>query len=118
MSFVQTVMQGVVTLQVVPNPYKQSPLVVKELREAARNASIELAALSYVAMEGFLTGKLIMEAARRQSSHPSRAGFAKTLEGMASYNLGGHVVSFKAGSNIGTRYVDLTVISGTGRVVE
>lgn len=118
LSFVSTAMQGVVILQVVPNPHKQSPMVAKELHEEARAASIAPAALSYVTMEGFLAGKLIVETARRQGSRAGRAGFAKALEGMGSLNLGGHVVSFKPGSNTGSRYVELTVISGTGRVVE
>ncbi len=116
--FVSNVMQGVVILQVTPNPHKQSPLVAKELRDFARAASIAPTTLSYVTMEGFLTGKLIVEAARRQGSRATRAGFAKAMESMAGINLGGYIVTFRPGSNVGSRYVELTVINGTGRVVE
>lgn len=116
--FISHAMQGVVILQVTPNPQKQSPLVAKELRDAARAASVAPAALGYVTMEGFLTGKVIIEAARRQDARITRAGFATALEGIGSLNLGGYVVSFKPGNSIGSRYVELTVINGTGRVVE
>lgn len=115
LSFVSTVMRGVAIAQVVPNPYEVSPLS-RELGDAVRKSARAGSASSYVLMEGFIAGKVIIEAVRRQGAKPTRLGMTTALESMSSLNLGGHVINYPHGDRQGSRFVQLTIISGTGKI--
>ena len=67
-------------------------------------------------MEGFIAAKVIVEAVRRQGARPTREGMAATLDAMDSYDLGGYVVGFKPGMRNGSKFVELSIISGAGKI--
>lgn len=115
LAFVSTVMQGVAIAQVVPNPFHVSGLA-KELRETAAKGGKPDVPVSYVMMEGYIAAKVIVEAVRRQGQRPTREGMAAALEGIDNLNLGGYVVGFKPGMRSGSKFVELTIISGTGQI--
>lgn len=116
LSFVSSTMQGVVIAQVVPNPYQVSR-IAKELNDAVASSGNKLEVpMSYVVMEGFIAAKVIVEAIRRQGARPTRDGMPAALERMDSLNLSGYAVNYKQGAHSGSRYVDLTIISETGRI--
>jgi branched-chain amino acid transport system substrate-binding protein len=115
LAFVSTVMQGVAISQVVPNPFHVSRLA-KELREAAAKSGKPDAPVSYVMMEGYIAAKVIVEAVRRQGKRPTREGMAAALESIDNFNLSGYVVGFKPGMRSGSKFVELTIITGTGQI--
>jgi len=109
-------MQGVSIAQVVPSPYKISNRLSKEFNDAvAKTQDLEVP-VSYAMMEGYIAAKVIVEAARRMGPKPSREGLAAALDNLGSYDLGGYFVSFQPGQRAGSKYVDLSIISGGGRV--
>lgn len=109
-------MQGVAIAQVTPSPYKVANRLGKEFHSAvAAKKDLEVP-VSYVMMEGFITAKVIVEAARRQGAKPTREGMVTTLNSMGSYDLGGYVVSYKPGVRSGSRFVELTIISDSGKI--
>lgn len=110
-------MQGVAIAQVTPSPYKISGRLSKEFSDtvAKAGASVDVP-VSYAMMEGYITGKVIVEAVRRMGAKPSREGVPAALESMDNYDLGGYLVSFKPGHRSGSRFVELSIISGTGRI--
>ncbi|MEO8387999.1 ABC transporter substrate-binding protein [Polaromonas sp.] len=109
-------LQGVAIAQVVPNPYKISGRLTKEFSDTiAKTQSLEVP-VSYTMMEGYIAAKVIVEAVRRQGKSPSRAGMVTALDGMDSYDLGGYLVSFKPGVRSGAKFVELSIISGTGKI--
>jgi ABC-type branched-subunit amino acid transport system substrate-binding protein len=109
-------MQGVAIAQVTPNPYKISNRLAKEFTDAvAKTEKLEVP-VSYVMMEGFIAAKVIIEAVRRQGAKPTREGMVTALEGMDNFNLGGYGVGFKPGMHIGSRFVELSIISGAGKI--
>ncbi|ABE46296.1 ABC transporter substrate-binding protein [Polaromonas sp. JS666] len=115
LAFVSSVMQGVAIAQVVPSPYHSSRLA-KELNEAvAKDGKLDVP-VSYVMMEGYIAAKVIIEAVRRQGKRPTREGMAAALESIDSLNLGGYVVGFKPGMRSGSKFVELTIISDTGKI--
>jgi len=59
---------------------------------------------------------VIVEAVRRQGAKPSREGIAATLDAMENYDLGGYVVGFKPGMRSGSKFVELSIISGSGKI--
>jgi branched-chain amino acid transport system substrate-binding protein len=109
-------MQGVAIAQVTPSPYKISVKVAKEFNDAvAKTEKLEVP-VSYAMMEGFITAKVIVEAVRRQGGRPTREGMAPTLDAMDHYDLGGYVVGFKPGVRSGSKFVELSIISGAGKI--
>lgn len=110
-------MQGVAIAQVTPSPYKISSRIAKEFVDltTAKTANLEVP-VSYAMMEGFITGKVIVEAVRRQGARPTREGIVAALDGMDRFDLGGYMVGFKPGVRTGSRFVELSIISGTGKI--
>lgn len=109
-------MQGVAIAQVTPSPYKISGRLAKEFSDlVAKTPNLEVP-VSYAMMEGYIAAKVIVEAVRRQGNRPTREGVAAALDAMDSYDLGGYVVGFKPGMRTGSKFVELSIISGTGKI--
>jgi branched-chain amino acid transport system substrate-binding protein len=109
-------MQGLSIAQVTPNPYKLSNRLSKEFQDAvAAKKDLEVP-VSYAMMEGFITAKVIVEATRRQGAKPTREGMLGALNSMDRYDLGGYAVGYKPNNRSGSRFVELTIISGSGKI--
>lgn len=109
-------MHGVAIAQVTPSPYKISNRLAKEFNDAvAKGGNLE-APVSYAMMEGFIAAKVIAEAVRRQGARPTREGMAQALDAMDSFDLGGYLVGFRPNQHNGSRFVELSIITGTGRI--
>jgi branched-chain amino acid transport system substrate-binding protein len=109
-------MSGVAIAQVTPSPYKFSNLLAKEFGDSvAKEKNLE-APVSYAMMEGYITAKVIVEAVRRQGANPSRQGTVRALDAMESYDLGGYLIGYKPGMRGGSRFVELSIISGSGKI--
>lgn len=109
-------MQGVAIAQVTPSPYKISSRITKEFLDiVAKSDKLEVP-VSYAMMEGYIAGKVIVEAVHRQKGKPSREGTVAALDGMDNINLGGYVIGFRPGMHSGSRFVELSIISGTGKI--
>lgn len=109
-------MQGVAIAQVTPSPYKISSKLTKEFTDLVARADKLEVPVSYAMMEGYIAAKVIVEAVRRQRARPSREGMLAALDGMDSYNLGGYVVGFRPGMHTGSKFVELSIISGAGKI--
>lgn len=112
LSFVTSVMRGVAIAQVVPNPHKTSKLA----KELADHAAARRMPVSYVMMEGYITGKVIVEALKKLGSKPTRESMSAALESLGNLDLGGYVVGFKPGVRNGSTFVELSIISDTGSI--
>lgn len=108
-------MQGVAIAQVTPSPYKISTRLAKEFNDLAKATPLEVP-VSYSMMEGFIAAKVIVEAVRRQGAKPTREAMAATLDAMETYDLGGYLVSFRPNKRNGSRFVELSIVSGSGRI--
>jgi branched-chain amino acid transport system substrate-binding protein len=109
-------LQGVAIAQVTPSPYKISSRITKEFLDVVgRDDKLEVP-VSYAMMEGFIDGKVIVEAVRRQHGRPTREGTVAALDAMDNFNLGGYVVGFRPGMHSGSHFVELSIISGSGKV--
>lgn len=109
-------MKGVAIAQVTPNPYKISGRLTKEFNDTvAKTPNLDVP-VSYVMMEGYIAGTVIVEAARRMGARVSREGFVSALEGIDNLDLGGYKVGFKPGVRSGSKFVELTIITAAGRI--
>jgi branched-chain amino acid transport system substrate-binding protein len=110
-------MQGVAIAQVTPNPYKISSRLVKEFSDLAnaKDSNLEVP-ISYAMMEGFIAGKVIVEAVRRQGAKPTREGMTAALDSMQAQDLGGYLVGFRPNMHNGSRFVELSIVNSAGRI--
>ena len=109
-------MQGVAIAQVTPSPYKISGKLAKEFNDIVLKTPNLEVPVSYAMIEGFIAAKVIVEAVRRQGARPTREGMPAALDAMDSYDLGGYVVGFKPNMRSGSRFVELSIITGSGKI--
>ena len=109
-------MQGVAIAQVTPSPYKLSSKLAKEFSDTVAKSEKLDVPVSYAMMEGYINAKVIVEAVRRQGARPTRDGMTSALDAMNSFDLGGYVVGFKPGMRSGSKFVELSIISGAGKI--
>jgi branched-chain amino acid transport system substrate-binding protein len=109
-------MQGVAIAQVTPSPYKISNQLTKEFRDLISQTPNLEVPVSYAMMEGYIAAKVIVEAVRRQGARPTRGGTVAALDAMESFNLGGYVIGFKPGMRSGSKFVELSIISISGKI--
>ncbi len=111
-----SVAQGVGISQVFPFPYSATlPLVSEYQSLMARYA--KGVSYSYPSMEGFMNAKVLVAALRKAGRSPTRASIRQALQGLGELNLGGYPIKFSADNHIGSRYVELTVVSKNGALV-
>ncbi len=108
-------MQGVAITQVTPSPYRISTKLSREFSDAAKAANLEVP-VSYAMMEGYIAAKVIVESVRRQGAKPSRSGMTIALDDMDSFDLGGYLIGFKPTARTGSKFVEMSIISSTGKI--
>ncbi len=109
-------MSGVAIAQVTPSPYKISGRLAKEFTDLVAKTPGTDAAVSYPMMEGFIAAKVIVEAVRRQGAKPSREGMAHALDALDDVDLGGYRIGFRPDQHNGSRFVELSIVSGSGKI--
>lgn len=103
--------------QVVPYPFMPSLPVVREYQALLKKyAPKEL--INYTSFEEFVGAKVLVEALRRAGPFPTRTKVVKALESIGSFDTGGITVSYSPVNRIGSRYVEVTVIGNTGKLLK
>lgn len=108
--------RGIGVTQVMPRPGAASPPLVAEYR-AAMAAYAPQARLSYISLEGYLTGKVLVEALRRSGRALTRDRFVEALEGFRNVDLGGLFLSYSPTDHSGLRRVEITVVDAGGQIL-
>jgi ABC-type branched-subunit amino acid transport system substrate-binding protein len=107
--------RGLVVSQVMPFPFAPlSPLTNEFL--AAANAAQTKVQPNYSSIEGYIAGRVLLEGLRRAGSATTPEALIAGLESMQNFDLGGFFVDFGPRKRVGSSYVDLTILDGTGRV--
>ncbi len=109
-------MVGISIAQVMPSPYKMSSRIAKEFADAAAKSAPLEVPVSYAMIEGYVAGKVIVEALRSQGKNPTREGTIKALGSMSYYDMGGYSVSYRPEIRAGSKFVELTILGGRGKV--
>ena len=109
-------MQGVSIAQAVPSPYKMSSRIAKEFVDAVNKSEKLEVPVSYAMMEGYIAGKVIVEAVRRQGKTPTRQGTIDALGRMDYYDMGGYSVAYRPDIRAGSKFVELTILGGRGKI--
>jgi ABC-type branched-subunit amino acid transport system substrate-binding protein len=104
--------------QVMPFPYNMSsPVPVVREFHAAMKQYAPTKTISYASIEGFIAGKVLVEAVKRARADPTREKVMQQLADMRDFDTGGFKVSFGGENRVGSRFVEVTVIGSGGRLL-
>ena len=105
--------EGVVVTQVVPLPDDINiPLVARY--QAALKAVNSGAKPGFVSLEGYIVGRLVVEALNHLGNPVTRAGLLSTIRDVGVFDLDGTTLSYGPDDNQGMDQVYLTVIQPDG----
>lgn len=108
--------RGVIISQVMPYPYSPASPLSGDYLAAGKAADGDKFEPNYSSIEGFVAAKTFSEALKRMSGVPTPESLIAGLESLRELNLGGFFVDFSAAKHMGSRYVDLTILSSDGKV--
>lgn len=106
---------GVVVSQVMPSPYNPARAIAREFADALKAAGNGVQA-NFSSMEGYLAAKLFAEGLRRAGSRPTRESLMAGLESIGRQSFGGFAVSFSPAHHVASSFVELSMLTGDGRV--
>lgn len=106
---------GVVVTQVVPSPYNAANGITREFNEALRKGGSATKA-NFSSLEGYLAAKVLVEGLRRAPGKATREGLIAGLESIDRQQFGGFEVSFSPRNHVASRFVELSMITGDGRI--
>jgi branched-chain amino acid transport system substrate-binding protein len=111
-----TALQGLGISQVMPFPYSATLPLVAEY-QALMKTYAKGNPYSYTTMEGYMNARVLVMALKKAGATPTRASVRQALEGLGQINLGGYLLNFSPTNHVGSRFVDLTVVSRTGALM-
>ena len=106
---------GIMVSQVMPFPYSPTLAITREYLDAVKRAGGE-AKPNYSSMEGYLAAKVFTEGLRRAGRNPSRDALVNALESIQRADFGGFNVDFSSRDHVASSFVDLSMLTGDGRV--
>ena len=107
---------GVVVSQVVPSPYNPARQIAREFTEAVKAANSKEVTANFSSMEGYLAARLFAEGLRRAGPKPTRESLMTGLESIGTQSFGGFAVSFGPNDHVASSFVELSMLTGDGRV--
>jgi ABC-type branched-subunit amino acid transport system substrate-binding protein len=107
---------GVALAQVTPNASTLNTGVTREFRQAMSRFAPDVTEPSQLHLVGYLAARITVEGLRLAGANPTPTALAKTLR-RVRMDLGGYIVDFTGGDNVGSRYVNIGVVDGRGRLM-
>jgi branched-chain amino acid transport system substrate-binding protein len=106
---------GVVVSQVMPFPFSTTTPISRDYLDAVRRAGGD-AKPNYSSMEGYLAARVLTEGLRRAGRNLSRDGLVAGIESISDANFGGFAVSFGPRDHAASKFVELSMLTGDGKV--
>ncbi|MDE2418955.1 MAG: ABC transporter substrate-binding protein [Burkholderiales bacterium] len=106
---------GVVVSQVMPTPYNNVKGISREFAETVRKSNGAVNA-NFSSMEGYVAAKVLTEGLRRASGKGGREGLISALESISHQSFGGFNVNFSRTEHVASSFVELSMLTGDGRV--
>lgn len=98
---------GVVISQVVPFPWDNSVPIVADYH-AALQANDLNALFGFVSLEGYMVGRIAIEALKKAGAEPTRASFLEAFSNMGTFDLGGIEITLGPDDNQGIDRIFMT----------
>lgn len=104
---------GVVVSQVVPSPYNPARPITREFVAAAKaQGQVQV---NFSSMEGYLAARMLSEGLKRAGAKPTREALISALESI-NEDFGGYRVGFAPGQHVASKFVELSMLTGDGRI--
>jgi ABC-type branched-subunit amino acid transport system substrate-binding protein len=107
--------RGIMVSQVMPFPFSTTTGISREYLDAVAKAGGD-AQPNYSSMEGYLAAKVLTEGLRRAGRNPTRDSLVTGLESIQNVSFGGFSVEFGPRDHVGSRFVDLSMLTEDGKV--
>jgi len=109
--------EGVVVSQIVPSPYKETHVLTREFLEASKKHGPVRP--SYLSLEGYLSGRVFIEGVRnaivQSGGKLTREALVVGLESIKQ-RVADVSVTYSASNHQGSRFVEMSMLTGDGRV--
>ena len=109
--------RGMGITQIVPYPFSGVSKLVKDFHRDFKKYAPPDAAITYAVFEEYIGARLLTEALQRAGKNPSSAKVAQSLQSLGRVDLGGFILDFSPNNRTGSRFVEVTVIGGEGRLL-
>ncbi|WCM87745.1 ABC transporter substrate-binding protein [Acidovorax sp. NCPPB 3576] len=106
---------GVVVSQVMPSPYQSARQLTREFQEAIKKGGNKVQS-NYSSLEGYVAARVFTEGLRQAGARPTRESLISALEGFGTQQIAGFQVAFGPGNHMGSRFVEMSMLTGDGRV--
>jgi branched-chain amino acid transport system substrate-binding protein len=110
--------RGMGMSQVMPYPWSARTSIVAQYQRALSNSGYGEKDYNYSSLEGYVAARIALEALRRIHKEFNSANFQLALENLGAVDLGGYTVRLSPQSREGSNFIDMTVISATGRFLK
>ena len=109
---------GVAITQVVPHPENRTVPLTREVAANFARFKPEGVQLNHVLIEGYVGAKVLVEGLRRAGPGATRKKLRDTLEQIKNYDLGELIISYSPNNHVGTSFVDINIISSSGKLLK
>ncbi|HEY4371210.1 MAG TPA: ABC transporter substrate-binding protein [Burkholderiales bacterium] len=110
--------RGIWISQIAPNPSNLGMPLVREARDLMQGYGPKDGKVNFSRLEGLLAAKVIVEGLKRAGPKPDREKLYKALQTVRGYDTGGVMVDYSDTAREGVRYVDMSIISTSGKVLQ
>lgn len=109
--------RGLILVQVMPNPRSPTLPAAIDLRRDLNAGSGKGEQVSTLAMEGYLSARLVVEALKRAGANPGPREVYAALSTTPKFDLGGFSVAFDATNRTGSRKTEISIINWQGNLL-
>lgn len=106
---------GVVVSQVMPSPYNAARPIVREFQDAVKAAG-KGANANFSSIEGYVAARVFVEGLKRAGAKPTGESLVGGLESMGTQSIGGFTVAFGPNDHVASKFVEMSLLTGDGRV--
>lgn len=106
---------GVAISQVVPNPFSTARPITREFLDAIERGGNKVQP-NFSSLEGFLAARLVAEGVRRAGSRVTSDSLVNGLEAIGDTSFGGFSISLGPNNRVASRFAELSMLTGDGKV--
>ncbi len=110
--------RGMTVTQVVPNPFGGRTQVSREYQKDMEKFAPKGTRASTLSMEGYIAARLLVEAIKGTAQPVTAAGVRNALEQRSPFDLGGIKATLSPTDHVALDYVDISIITRGGRLVQ
>jgi len=107
--------RGVMISQVMPYPYTAHTALTREFLAAVEKSGGAVKP-NYSSLEGYLAAKVFSEGLKRAGRAAPREALVAALESITRTDFGGFMVNFNTRSHVASNFVELSLLTGDGKV--